>query len=310
MENLLERTAELKGKLQENLRTYREQALLSKRLATINCAVPCVVDLESLKMQPPNERLLKQLLAEFEFKSIARRLFPEGDAPSPALQQELPELAPAPAQALKARQDVPHDYRVLEAPGDVEQAVQELRRASSLAFHVQTDGKDPKDPKTATIRAIAFSTASHSAVCVAIGAGGVTSVPGLQELLESEEIEKVGHGLKFACLVLRWQGVQVRGRFFDTEIAHALVEPDLRHQLSDVAGTLLQYQYVPEDLTPDAAAEAADLAWQCRAVLESRLKAQEQEKVFFEIEMPLLPVLVDMEFEWHPRGRWCVEAAF
>ena len=140
--------------------------------------------------------------------------------------------------------------------------------------------------------------------------------PDLRALLESETIEKIGHDLKYDLTVLRWHGISVRGKLFDTMLAHSLIDPDLRHTLTFLSESFLGYSPIPpsrvfgedasgqknmlelagQDLS-EYAAEKADLALQLRSTLEPLVKSKGQERVFYEIEAPLLPVLVEMEFE-------------
>ena len=135
-------------------------------------------------------------------------------------------------------------------------------------------------------------------------------------MLESDRIEKVGHNLKFDLSVLKWQGVSVGGKLFDTMVAHSLIEPEMRHGMDYLSEVYLGYTPVPiSKLIGDAkasqinmadvpvakvaeySAEDADVTWQLRAALEPLLKEKGQERVFYEVESPLIPVLVDMEFE-------------
>ena len=297
VENLLARTDELKGKLRENLQTYREQAILSKKLATIICDAPCPVELETLKIQSPNERALKQILTEFEFKSLERRLFPEAGATSAPkeVQQSLGDiLPPVESKPLKNRSDVPSNYRVLESDADIEKEFRRLKQESQIALFLQTEGDDAK---TAAVKGVALSTASNSAIFIPFVKRSFDSVPGLKDLLQDSKIGKTGHDLKFASSVMRQHDVRLQGPLFDTQIAHTLVEPDLRHHKADLAATLLGYGFSGDGLTPEAGAEAADLILQFRSHLEKMLKAQNQARVFYDIEMPLLPVLVEMEYE-------------
>ncbi|MFN7138333.1 MAG: DNA polymerase I [Limisphaerales bacterium] len=301
VENLLARTSELKGKLRENLESHRDLALLSKKLATITLDVPCEFELEALKVQPPNVPVLKELLAEFEFKTLTRRLFPDGEtssAPAVAaqtgqlgLEMDIPTTPPKP---LKTRSDVPHKYQTLNTSEDIVRVLRELKQQPRLAFYLQAEGTDPK---SATIKSVSFAARPHAAYCIPFDPAQPSPLSHIQELLDSEAIEKVGHDLKFALSVLRWQGVSVRGPLFDTQIAHTIVEPDMRHDKVQVASSLLDYQVGANGSDHESSAEAADLIFQFRSPLEARLKEQKQERVFYEVEMPLLPVLVDMEFE-------------
>jgi DNA polymerase-1 len=337
VENLLAHTGELKGKLRENLEKFRDQALLSKRLATINCETPIEVDLNSLKLRLPDEDKLKQLLNEFEFNSLGRRLFGEefkagrGFGAPPPRPDPTAELAgttenetepasvappsdtpPDPRANLKTLADVAHDYRMVTTASARAELIRALRKQSSVSIAVRCEGDDSKQ---ARLTGLAFCVAPHAGWFVSLPSDAGKAATMLSEfrpLLEDERIEKVGHDLKFTLSALKWNGFSVRGKLFDVMLAHALIEPDFRHTLEFLAEVHLGYTPASPDHTagsqselglgdarPSAeaehAVETADLAWQLRVILEPKLKSQE--RVFYEIEAPLLPALVDMEFE-------------
>jgi DNA polymerase I len=331
VENLIEHSADLKGKLKEKLENFAGQALLSKRLATINCESPCDVDLETLRLQEPDNERLKRLFIEFEFNSIGRRLFGEefkagrgfaapeqGDerqAPAPRVNSKSsePELEPAPVQApLKRLADVPHDYRCLRSPEERVELVARLARATEFALWVETAGNDPKQ---ARLLGLAFAIEPRAGFFVPLPSGRQEQGAVFEEfraVLEDERIGKIGHDLKFAFSVLKWHGMTARGKLFDSMLAHSLIEPDMRHTLDYLSEAFLGYCLLPRgdgnppeteldfagapDLT-NAAVEAVDVALQLRAILDGELKAKGQERVYHSIEAPLIPVLVEMERE-------------
>jgi DNA polymerase-1 len=353
VENLLAHTGELKGRLRENLEKNREQALLSKRLATINCEVPIDADPEGLKRQPRNDEQLRQLIVEFEFNSIGRRLFGEDFKAGRGFGKEVPAHGPAAAVSstdgkkeeakgekasqplvaeapppgagtagdkpagkadLKTLADVAHDYRIASNPRDRSELVRTLRGKSSFALALRTDGTDPKK---ARLLGVAFCFAPHAGWFVPIPpetAGATAVLEELRAILEDEGIGKIGHDLKFTLGVLKWNGVSVRGNLFDVMLAHALIEPDLRHTLDFLSEAFLGYtpasagaaaasqaEFNLGDEQPSRDAEqgieAADLAWQLRGVLEPKLQEKSQQRVFFDVEAPLVPALAGMEFE-------------
>ena len=342
VENLLAHTGELKGKLRENLEKYRDQALLSKRLATIHCETPIEVDLDSLKLRLPDEDKLKQLLFEFEFNSIGRRLFgeefkagrgfgapPPEPAPGaqaaepaanetfktePASDKATSETPPVPQANLKSVANVAHDYRSVTTASARAELIRTLRRHSAVSIAVRSDGDDPKQ---ARLIGLAFSIAPHAGWFVPLPSDAGKAAMMLSEfrsLLEDERIDKVGHDLKFTLSALKWNGLSVRGKLFDVMLAHALIEPDLRHTLEFLAEVHLGYTPASagraaggqtelglgdaqSSAEAEHAVETADIAWELRAILEPKLKEKSQERVFYEIEAPLLPALVDMEFE-------------
>ncbi len=332
IENLLAHTNELKGKLKESLETHREQALLSKRLATINCESPCELDLDSLQMRKPNDDQVKALCAEFEFNTIGKRLYGEdfkagrgygGSTPAPgeAAKDELPLAAAetsgieekAPSAPPKGLSDVPHEYRMVTSAEERHGLLEQLQAAGSFAFRVVTTHEDPK---IGLPLGLAFSTASGQGVFVPVAKDDAVATRVLEEfrpIFENERIAKVGHALKSDLGYLKCFGVEVRGTIFDTMVAHSLIEPDIRHTLEYLTESSLAYCPIPASkifgdaksgqlalepsLLADYAMEQADLSGQIRTVLEPLLKQKGQERVFFEIEAKLLPVLVDMEHE-------------
>jgi DNA polymerase-1 len=352
VENLLARTGELKGKLKENLEKNRDAALLSKKLVTLMCDAPCEYEPESLKLRPPDEEKVKELLIEFEFNSIGRRLFGEdfkagrGFQPSEAAtplspgrggtglassekserteqnpaREQLPPLPEGegearkqPAANLKSLADIPHEYQIVSSPAQRGKLIKSLSGLRSFCFKAETSGAEAKDARLA---GLAFSFKPHAGFYVPLPEDAKAAAQMLEEfraLFESESIEKVGHNLKFDASVLKWHGFTLRGKLFDTMVAHSLIEPDMRHSLDFLSEAGLGYSLsaaagekkeeqlslgdVASEKMAERAMEAADVALQLRGVLEPLLKEKGQERVFYEIESPLIPVLVDMEFE-------------
>jgi DNA polymerase-1 len=338
VETLLARTGEIAGKMKENLEKNREVALLSKRLATISCDTPCPVDLDKLKCQEPDDEKLQALLVEFEFNSIGRRLYGEDfkagrGFQSPGTKQKPAEKAKASESArgqdaatpsepvieranLKSAADVAHDYKIAADPAQRKELLKQL--LSSAVVSVISD-RGASERKDAPLAGIAFSVAEHSGWYVPLSGDRKAATTVLQEfcaVFESETIEKAGHNLKQTIAVLRREGVDLRGRLFDTMIAHSLVEPDMRHAFEYVSEVYLGYAPIAAtsvfgdpkqgELQLGAISvqkraeyftERADVGLQLRQTLEPLLKEKKQETVFYEVEAPLMPVLVEMERE-------------
>lgn len=372
VENLLANLDKLKGKQQEKVGQHREQARLSKRLATINCEVPLTLELASLAVKEPDATALKALFIEFEFTALGRRMFGEdfkagrgfesgsdrkGDfsrpgsaASAPAAVLFSPTEASASGEAteaadtpeggqavpptlaanLKTITDVPHTYSTVRTPAGRKQLAAQLATLKSFCFDTETTGLNAQ---TAIVIGIAFSWEAHQGVYVqltdrrvqpddlfathdeaAMRAEAVQALTDFRDVLADEGIEKVGHNLKFDVGLLRWHGLEVRGPLFDTMLAHSLIEPEQRHGMDYLAEVYLGYTpisiktligeqktgnmaNVPLDRLAEYAAEDADVTWQLRGVLAPLLHERGQEKVFYEIEAPLLPVLIDMEAE-------------
>jgi DNA polymerase-1 len=343
LEEVLAHASELSGRVSENLQKFRDQAVLSKNLATIHCEVPCNVDLETLKRQPPNEDRLKELLIEFELNSLGKRFFGEefkagrgyqppgateqkgqkkaGRKPSPeseteseteAPHQETPE-APKAGVHLQKLADVPHRYEICGSPEERKELVRLLQQQKTIGLAIQAAGADPK---SARLDGIAFAVEPRAGFYVPLPRDESKAGEVLNEfatVLASDKIAKVGHDLKPVLAFLRWRNTRVGGSLLDTLVAHSLVEPEMRHRLDFLAETFLGYtpaggageggadqmqlgQSAVEKLSEEAI-ERADLALQLWKIFEPALKQKGQEKVFYEIESPLIPVLVEMELE-------------
>jgi DNA polymerase-1 len=340
VENLLAQTAELKGKLKENLESHREMALLSKRLATIICDAPCPIDLAALEVRKMHDEQVREICIEFEFNSIGRRLlgddfkagrgFEMAEEKSEAKtsvesvvedlvliseSDEIKPVEPSPVPSnLKTIADVPHEYELITDAKGRGVLIRKLKGLKSFCFDTETTNVDSKQ---ARLIGIAFSWKSHTGCYIAVPEGEAKEI--LEEfraLFEDEGIEKVGHNLKYDLSVLKWHGVEVRGKLFDTMIAHSLIEPEMRHGMDYVAEVYLGYTPIPitrligEEKSKqlnmadvpvakvaEYAAEDADVTWQLREKLEPLLKEKAQERVFYEVEAPLIPVLTDMEYE-------------
>ncbi len=363
VENLLAHAGELTGKLRENVEANRDVALMSKKLATLICDAPCDIEIESLKLHPPDEEALKSLLREFEFRSIGRRLFGEDFSigprqptaseaavvsPSPSSDggegrgeegqfEERPAPQPSPrptgrggktADVTKSDEltlfsetevstespiapttfqtlaTVAHDYKIVSTTGERKQLVKSLEKSGTFSFFALGTSLDAKEAK---LVGLAFSLAPQSGFYIPLTGEAKKVLEEFRTLFESEQIEKVGHDLKQSLALLRWHGVAARGKFFDTMIAHSLVEPELRHTLEYLAESYLGYSpskveelpLTPSDGERESkfAIERSDVALRLREKIEPMLRRKGQENVFYEIESPLVPVLVEMEFE-------------
>ena len=344
VEALLERTSELKGKQKEKIEQHAEQARLSKKLATIDVAVPVEAAWDGLAVRPLDEAKTKSLLVEFEFNSLGRRLFgeefkagrgsaaaakkkasAEGDAAESGAQGELALAGAeeAPAGPPKTIKDVAHDYRIAKTVEERAALIALLSQQKAFCFDIETSSLDEK---TCDVVGLAFSWETHTGwyAPVPAGAAGREAVEEFRAVLTDPGIEKIGHNLKFDLSVLAWKGLEAAGPFFDTMLAHSLIEPEQRHGMDYLSEVYLHYTPVPitsligekqkggPDLfggqlsmlevseselekVAEYAAEDADVTWQLAEVLRPLLREKGQERVFYEVETPLLPVLVAME---------------
>ncbi len=329
VEELLAQTDKLKGKQRETVEAGAEAARLSKRLATIDVNVPLDVDLNSLELREPDRQRLRAIFEELEFRRHAQRVL--GSAPAVPAAEQVQEGAvggedaePDPADLaataidvskLKKLADVPHEYLHITDAAGRGKLIATLRSAEVFAFDLETDDLDAL---CARPLGIAFAWQKGHAAFVRLG-GEIEEARAIltefREVFENPGIRKVGHNLKFDLAVLAGAGISVSGELFDTMLAHALIDPETRHGMDHLAQVYLGYAPVPisaligekgdasllEMTDPAAlaayAAEDADVALQLAEKFEPLLRERGQERVFFEIEMPLLPVLVSMEIE-------------
>ena len=323
IDNLLAHTDELKGKQKENVEANREQALLSRELVTIDREVPLDVELEDLRRQEWDKERLARLFVELEFDTLGKRLL--GDSFEAGPQRSLfsghettpeaspPEQTPATLQTIG---EVAHDYRLADTPEARRALVSELQQQTTFCFDTETTGLDPK---TCGLVGVAFSFAPHAGYYVPIPQGRDAARAILAEfgpVLQDGAIEKIGHNLKYDLSVLRWHDVRVGGPFFDTMIAAYLAAPDLRRTMDYLAQSFLAYRPVsiteligekgseqrtmrdvPLEQVVEYAVEDADVTLQLAAVLRPKLEETDQQRIFAEVECPLLPVLVEMEYQ-------------
>ena len=333
IENLLEHTGELKGKLKENLEANKERARLCKWLVTIKTDSPVDYDPEGLHRGKLDEEKLAALFSEFEFSSFSKRLFGKApapvaratymSAPTPDGQGDLFSFAAAKAPAIppedaapvyKTIDDVKHTYRLVQTLEERKALAAELGKHSKFTFDTETTGLDPRADK---LVGMSFSVKPHEAWFVTLPPDEKESAKALEifrPLFENGSTEKTGHNLKFDIAMLRAAGIEVRGKLFDTMLAHYLLDPDQRHGLDKLAGTHLGYAPVPItaligekkseqismadvliDKLSDYACEDADVTIQLRQILEPQLEKRKLTNVFDTIECPLIPVLVEME---------------
>ena len=306
VEGLLAHSDQLKGKQKQNVEEHREQALLSKELVTIECNVPLDVGLADLAKAEWDRPKLKALCTELEFNTLGRRLL--GD-----------EFRAEKDQAhgpLKGVADVEPDYQLADAPDKRRALIAALLEQPAFCFDVETNGLDVRQ---CDLIGLAFSWAAGTGHYVPLPRERAEVLAVLEEfrpVFASEASEKVGHNLKYDLGVLRWHGLQVEGPFFDTMLAATLAEPELRRSMDELAKSLLAYApksiseligerggeqltllQVPVEQVAEYACEDADITFQLAAVLRPKIEAVGQHQVFYEIEAPLLPVLVDMEYE-------------
>lgn len=323
IEKLLANTDKLKGAQKKKVEENVEQIRFSKFLATIKTDVPITFDAELCKRVAPDEDRLVELYTELEFKTFINRLKGESSVassskePKAAVQYDLFATEPVVESEVSSLADIntmPHSYYLADTAEKQIALCEQLLQEKSFAFDTETEGLDPL---TAGLVGMSFAIREQEAWYVPVPANREEAtgiVLRLAPALQHPEIEKVGQNIKFDILALRKYGVRVKGPLFDTMLAHYLLNPELRHGMDYLAETYLKYKTVPiEDLIgpkgkkqasmrtvpieqiKEYAAEDADVTLRLKHYFAPLLKQEGLESLFFEMEMPLIYVLAEME---------------
>lgn len=322
IEQLLERTNELKGALKTKVEENREQIAFSKFLATIKTDVPIELNLDELKVVEPDEEQLTHLFTELEFKTFADRILKKSKPVQKTVNAQLDLFAEFPTDGQVASENskisslktTPHDYQLIDNEEGMKEIAQIFLSTKILSLDTETTSTDPMK---AELVGLSFATEEHKAYYVPVPAQQSAAqqvVEIFRPIYENEQIMKVGQNLKYDLEVLHNYGITLKGPMWDTMIAHYLIQPELRHNMDYMAEIYLNYQTIHideligpkgknqrsmRDLSPqevyEYAAEDADITLQLKNKLEPELKKYECEDLFYNIEMPLMPVLAEME---------------
>lgn len=305
--SLLERTAELKGKMRQKIEENADSARLSYELATIRRDVPLPITLEDCRCQPYDTAALRDLLERLEFKNLVKRLCPAELSPPAAAEPTIPEqLDLFSPPMLSTLETTPHHYELVDTEEARHSLAKRLLAAPSWAFDTETTGLNPLEDE---LLGLSFCLQEHEAYYVPIAS------PDYLEPFRAafaSPAEKIGLHAKFDLEVLRTAGIRVTGPFFDAMLAHSALYPELRHNMDDMAESLLNYRTVrleeiagkdfntravPVEEMARYAAEDADITLQLANCLRPRLQEAGQEALMQQIEFPLIPVLADIEYE-------------
>ena len=321
-ENLIENSNQLKGKMREKVEGAIEDIKISKFLATIRTDVPMSLDLETLKLQAPDEEKLRAIFENLEFKRFTERFLNKSENKSkpvnnqPSLFGEFTNESPTVTEfsSYESIKTISHKYQLVDNQTEATKLRDFLLTNKMLSLDTETTSTSAID---AELVGLSFSVAEHEAYYVAVPSNqneAQAMVNIFKPLYENEDIVKVGQNIKYDYMVLRRYGIDLQGPMFDTMLAHYIVQPELRHNMDYMAETLLNYKTIHideligqkgknqksmRDLSPaeicDYAAEDADITLQLKNVLEPQLKEVGGERLFYDIEMPLVKVLADME---------------
>lgn len=322
VENLLSNTNQVKGKLREKIEAAVDDIKMSKFLATIRTDVPIELNMDDLKVMEPDEKALRSIFTELEFRTLADK-FLNKPQKAPAKVDSQPDLfgffAPTSTESHENPQffslkDVNHNYKLVENEKDAEELYDFLRTNEILVLDTETTSTNPID---AELVGLSFAVKENEAFYVAISSNRQEAekfVNIFKPLYENPKILKIGQNIKYDLEVLRNYGVELKGALWDTMIAHYLIQPELRHNMDYMAETLLNYKTIhideligpkgknqksmrdlPPTLVYEYACEDADVTLKLKNVLEPKLKESGVEHLFYDIEMPLVPVLAEME---------------
>jgi DNA polymerase-1 len=354
IENLVANTGKITNeKLREKVEAGKDMALLSKQLASIILDVPLEFREEKLIMEPPDTERLKKLFEELEFRAFGQRVFtwlstnPFGGTHEQPDVEIFPSASPEPAKkppetathqlsmfsstqnpttvpppesdpdsSFQTLETTPHTYHLTDTAEKRAELISLLKKQESVCFDTETTGINTHESE---LVGMSFSFQPHEAWYVPLPDvynDSLKIVHEFKSFFEDEKIEKTGQNMKFDLAMLRWYDVEVKGKFFDTMLAHYLLQPDQRHNMDFLAETFLHYKPlsiealigkkgqnqlsmrdVEKEVIKEYAAEDADVTFQLRQVLGPMLTATDTLELFDRIEVPLVPILASMEAE-------------
>ncbi|MBL7930832.1 MAG: DNA polymerase I [Bacteroidia bacterium] len=338
IENLLQNTDKLKGKLKEKIENNKDLALQSKRLATIMLDCPVDFDEARLSLKAPDKENLLELFKELEFRAIAKKVLGEDIGGSEKVAEEKPktktntaqgdlftveettisiiETHEVPVTNFKTINDVPHRYELVDTPEKIKDLLAELSKHAEFCFDSETTSLDVLN---AELVGLSFSVKEGEAYYVPVSADQAKAKELLNEfvpLFNDESKVLIGQNIKYDYQILKNYGITVKNKLFDTMVAHFLIMPDMRHSMDVLAETYLGYSPVSIETLigkrgkeqgtmrdveiekiKDYAAEDADVTFQLKHKFSPELKKNEVEKLFTDVEVPLIKVLADIERE-------------
>lgn len=321
VEGVIENVESLKGKMKENVINFAEQGLLSKQLATIICDAPIDVNFDDLIVEEPDKDRLRELFAVLEFRSISQRILGEKIGATAGDQMDLFAGQGGTAASIETLPMTDFDpdhvkYNLIETKDKRTTFIRELLKQTAVSFDTETTSVDANDCE---LVGIAFSWKPGEAYYIPFPEnenGTKFILKDLMPFFENENILKIGHNLKYDINVLAWYDIEIKGKMFDTMLAHYLIQPDMRHGMDELAEIYLSYRPIPierligkrgknqksmrdipiEDVMPYAC-EDADITFRLYEVFHREIENTPGLKtVFYEIEMPLMPVLARMEY--------------
>ena len=324
VEGILENVEELKGKQKENVINFADQGRLSKELATIKLDVPIQFDAKTYITEQPDNEKLAVIFKELEFRSLADSILGKkvptqgnlfGGNTDISQNEKAKKVAEAYSVSDNNIDNTKHKYHLVQTDKDMRGLADKLSKKKIFSYDTETTGIDANK---AELVGLSFAMKAGEAYYVPVPedreeAQKVVDI--FKPVLENPDIEKIGQNIKYDNLMLKWYDVEVQGQFFDTMIAHYLLEPDLRHKLDLVAAGLLNYKMIPiekligksgkNQLTMrdvkvekvvDYAAEDADITLKVKKELEKSIKKEKLDDLYYKVEEPLIAVLTEIEY--------------
>ena len=322
IDNMLANSSKIKGKLREKVESAVDDIRMSKFLATIRTDVPIDLNLDELKVEEPDFTQLAEIFTELEFKSLLDKFIKKPQQQPKVANMQLDLFAENPTNdavnaefsSFESLKTTPHEYKLIETEEDARKLFDFFITKQILCLDTETTSINPID---AELVGLSFSVEEGKAFYVAIPAERKKAeriVNIFKPLYENTKILKIGQNIKYDMEVLMNYGVRLAAPMFDTMLAHYVLQPEQKHNMDILAETLLNYQTIHideligpkgksqknmRDISPadicDYAAEDADITLRLYNVLKPRLKEADVEDLFYNIEMPLVPVLAEME---------------
>jgi DNA polymerase-1 len=322
VEGVYQNIDKLKGKQKESLEQFEEQVRMSRKLAEIILDVPLEFNEEDLKLSEPDYKNLREIFLELEFRTLAERVLPQNTKvtpPAPAFEQgtlfSLGEQTQTESAGVHTDiHSTNHDYHLIENEEKIDELISLLERQTAVCFDTETTGLDTHADH---LVGLSFSFKPGEAYYIPVPADfekAINIVQKFKNMFANEHILKIGQNMKFDLLMLSRYGITVKGDYFDTMVAHYLIQPDLRHNLDYLSEIYLGYKkvateeligkrgknqltmrQVDHELIKEYACEDADITFQLKSLLDEALIKANVKNLFTEVEMPLLKVLVEME---------------
>ncbi|MEJ7626694.1 MAG: DNA polymerase I [Ferruginibacter sp.] len=335
LENILAQAENIKGSLGEKIRNGKDKAILSKKLATIILDVPVEFHAENFRLSEWNRPALTEIFTELEFKSMGRRILGEEipgitaqekpaqmdlfgtpmPQPEPKSFSDLQETQPALTIVDKNIHNTSHHYTLVDSDSAIDELLEKLKTEPEISFDTETTNIDAN---IAELVGLSFSIKPGEGFYIPCNdkAHAITILEKCRPLFTDESKTWVGQNLKYDLLVLKWHGAALKGKIFDTMLAHYVIEPDGKRSMDLLSAMYLGYEPIHiEELigkkgknqgtmreveiekAKEYAVEDADITLQLKNIFLPQLSARSVEKVFYEVENPLVEVLKDMEFE-------------